>query len=157
MLDAFYQSTGSRAELAARCEALAARARASAQAFLPASYYTGCISATTPDDCAEELSGLRDAHAAFEAALIELRGSDEPPATLARLEEAGSLLSRAVDAVSAQLSSSRAATAELRGALEEALNDAREAEEKLCAERERANALEMHLRIVLSREGQQPT
>lgn len=155
MLDAFYQSTGSRAELAARCEALAARARASAQAFLPASY-AGFLSAAAPEECEEEVSGLRDARAAFEAAMTELRALDEPPATLARLEEAGSLLSRAVDAVSAQLSSARAATAELRGALEEALNDAREAEEKLCAERERANALEMHLRIVLSREEQQP-
>ena len=155
MLDALYQSTGSRAELAARCEALAARARASAQAFLPTSY-AGFLSSAAPDECAEEMGGLREAHAAFEAAITELRALDEPPSALAKLEDAGSLLSRAVDVTSAQLSSARAATAELRGALEEALNDAREAEEKLCAERERANALEMHLRTVLSREGQQP-
>ena len=156
MLDAFYQSTSSRAELAARCEALAARARASAQAYLPASA-AGFLSSAAPDEYAEELGGLRDAHAALEAAITELRALDDTPSALARLEEAGSLLSRAVDATSAQLSSARAAAAELRGALEEALNDARVAEEQLVAERERANALEVHLRTVLSREGQQRT
>ena len=152
MLDAFYANASSRAELAARCEALAARARASAQSYLPASYAGFLFSAAAPDECAEELSELRSAHAALEAVTAELRALDTAPAVLARLEDAGALLSRAVDATAAQLSSERAATAELRGAREEALNDAREAEETLCAERERANALEVHLRTALSRQ-----
>jgi chromosome segregation ATPase len=150
VLDAFYQNASSRAELAARCEALAARARASAQAYLPASYAGYLFSDAAPDESAEELGDLRHAHAALEAVTAELRALEPQPAPLARLEEAGALLSRAVDATAAQLSSARAAAAELRGALEEALNDARDAEEKLCAERERANALEVHLRTALS-------
>ena len=152
VIDAFYQNASSRAELAARCEALAARARASAQAFLPASYAGYLFSAEPTEDYGEDLSDLRAAHAALEAATAELRALDPQPAPLARLEEAVGLLSRGVDAAAAQLSNARAATAELRGALEEALNDAREAEEKLCAERERANALEVHLRTALSRQ-----
>jgi hypothetical protein len=135
VLDAFYQNASSRAELAARCEALAARARASAQAYLPASYAGYLFSDAAPDESAEELGDLRHAHAALEAVTAELRALEPQPAPLARLEEAGALLSRAVDAT---------------GALEEALNDARDAEEKLCAERERANALEVHLRTALS-------
>lgn len=153
MLDALYTASP-RAELAAHCEALAARARASASAFLPAGYAGCLVPAPEGGECAEELGGLREAYAALEAATAELRALDNAqPAALARLDAACALLSRAVDAASAQLSSAHAASAELRGALEEAISDARESEDKFLAERDRANALEVHLRSALARQG----
>jgi hypothetical protein len=168
VLDALYATADSRAQFAAQCEALAARARANAQAYLPttALWATGpAIPTTRPPspvqaaDAEAALPGLRDAKSALEAAAEQLlRASDAAPddvgaavaEAVAKVELARSLLAFTADAACTQVAAAAAAAAELRGALEEALQDAREAEAALSAERERVRTLEAHLRAVLS-------
>jgi hypothetical protein len=167
-LDALYQTSEARGDFAARCEALAARARANAQAFLPSSAlwevapFAAAHAAGEPAPAAAaELPCLLEAKAALqEAAEQLLLASDVEGAprsvsaavaeAVAAVERARSQLAFASNAASAELASAHAATAELRGALEEALEDAREAEAQLSAERSRANALETHLNSALS-------
>lgn len=174
-LNALYETTEARSELAARLEALAARARASAWAYLPgASSTTAALwtasatvpvqhaqpaSATAEADVEAELPSLALARGAMDDAVGQLlRASDAAPdevraaaaVAAAQVQAARSKLAAAAAAVGAQLKSERAAATELRGALEEALEDAREAETQLAAERNRVAALEAHLRNVLS-------
>jgi multidrug efflux pump subunit AcrA (membrane-fusion protein) len=167
-LDALYQTSEARGDFAARCEALAARARANAQAFLPTSALwevaPAAVSARAAEPAAAgagELPCLLVVKTALQDAAEQLlRASDVEGApyevssavaeAVAKVELARSQLAFASAAAGAQLAGAHAATAELRGALEEALEDAREAEAQLSGERNRANALEAHLRNVLS-------
>ncbi len=169
MLDALYHTSEARSEFAATCEALAARARANAQAFLPNELWA-TEAATTPRTppspaCAAlgdgaEVPGVREAQASLTDAVEHLLRASDAPAdelgaavatALAKVELSRTQLSLASEAARKQLVAERAATEELRGALEEALEDAREAEAQLAAERQRANALEAHLQTLLAR------